>query len=240
MDHDAVVRQKMTERYLLGELDPEARDEFEDHFFDCPDCALDVHSGALFVEQSKIMLAEESEPISAGLPITAPVPANPKRPAWLRPGLIPILRPVFAVPLMALLLAVIGYQNLVTYPQRQRAWNSPRVLPFASVNVGVRGPGGPVIPTRPGEGFLLFVRIPPEGSYAYYTADLYNPGGKLEWSLTIPVTSGQKTSGQDQWPVEVPGANWEAGSYTLAVRGVTAAGESREVGRASFELQIQK
>src|SRR5450631_2029029 len=58
MDHDVVVRQKMTERYLLDELDPAARDEFEEHFFDCADCALDVHAGALFVEQSKVVLAE--------------------------------------------------------------------------------------------------------------------------------------------------------------------------------------
>jgi hypothetical protein len=92
-----------------------------------------------------------------------------------------------------------------------------------------------VITTRPGEGFLLFVRIPPDGSYSRYTAELYNLAGKLEWSLTIPATSAQ-----DQWPVQVPGANREAGSYTLAVRGITAAGESKEVGRASFELQIQK
>jgi hypothetical protein len=38
----------------------------------------------------------------------------------------------------------------------------------------------------------------------------------------------------------VPGANRAAGSYILIVRGVTAAGESKEVGRASFELQIPK
>ena len=31
MDHDTVVRQKLTERYLLNELDPEARDNFEEH-----------------------------------------------------------------------------------------------------------------------------------------------------------------------------------------------------------------
>jgi len=231
MDHDVVVRQKMTERYLLGELDPEARDEFEEHFFDCPDCALDVHAGALFVEQSKVALAEESEPISAGLPVAPPVPVKP---GWLA-GLRSMLRPAFAVPVMALLLAVIGYQNLVTYPQLRRELNSPQVLPWASVNVGTWGSGGPVITTRPGKGFLLFVRIPPEGGYSHYTADLYNPAGKLEWSLTIPATSAQ-----DQWPVQVPGANREAGSYTLAVRGISAAGESKEVGRASFELQIQK
>jgi hypothetical protein len=227
MDHDVVVRQKMTERYLLGELDPDARHEFEEHFFDCPDCAVDVRAGALFVEQSKIVLGEKPQPVPAGLPERVPIRA--------RPGWLTWLRPAFAAPLMVLLLAVIGYQNLVTVPQLRQTMNSPRVLPFAAVNVGTWGPGGPVIPARPGEGFLLFVRIPPDGAYSRYLAELYNPAGKLEWSLTIPASSAQ-----DQWPVHVPGANREAGSYFLVVRGLTAAGESKEVGRASFELQIQK
>jgi hypothetical protein len=232
MDHDMVVRQKMTERYLLDELDPTARDEFEEHFFDCKDCALDVHAGALFVEQSKVVLAEKPEPLAAGLPATAPVPAKPRWLAWLRPAVV--------VPVMVMLLIVIGYQNLVIYPQMQQALNSPQVLPWASVNVGAWGSGGPVITTRPAEGFLLFVRIPPESGYSHYMAELYNPAGKLEWSLTIPVANGKETSAQDQWPVQVPGANREAGNYTLKVRGITAAGESKEVGLASFELQIQK
>jgi hypothetical protein len=232
MDHDMVVRQKMTERYLLDELDPAARDEFEEHFFDCQECAADVRAGALFVEQSKVVLAEKPEPVAAGLPATAAVPAKSGWLAWLRPAVV--------VPVMVLLLAVIGYQNLVIYPQRQQALNSPRVLPWASVNVGTYGSEGPVITTRPGEGFLLFVRIPPESGYSHYTAELYNPGGKLEWSLAIPGASGKETSAQDQWPVQVPGANREAGSYTLKVRGVTVAGDSKEIGRTSFELQIQK
>ncbi len=236
MDHDVVVRQHMTERYLLDELEPQARDEFEEHFFGCPDCALDVRAGAMFVEQSKIALAEKSEPIPTGLPVNAPVPTKA---GWLA-GLGAMLRPAFAVPVMALLLAVIGYQNLVTYPQLTRQLNSPQVLPWAPVNVGTYGSEGPVITAHPGQGFLLFVRIPPDGGYSHYTAELYNPAGKLEWSLTIPVASGKETSAQDQWPVQVPGANREAGNYTLAVRGITTAGESKEVGRASFELQIQK
>jgi len=226
MDHDVVVRQKMTERYLLGELDPDARDEFEQHFFDCPDCALDVRAGSLFVEQSKVVLAKKSEAVSAGSPVPLPVVAKPGWFAWLRPA--------FAAPLMVLLLAVIGYQNLVTYPQLLAA-NRPHLLPWASVNVGTWGSGGPIISARPGQGFLLFVRIPPDGSYSHYVADLYDPAGKLEWSLTIPASSGQ-----DQWPVQVPAANRAAGSYILVVRGVTAAEESKEVGRASFELQILK
>jgi hypothetical protein len=232
MDHDMVVRQKMTERYLLDELDPTARDEFEEHFFDCKDCALDVHAGALFVEQSKVVLAEKLELVAAAVPPTASVPAIPRWLTWFRPAVV--------VPVMVLLLAVIGYQNLIIYPQLEQAFNSPQVLPWASVNVGTYGSEGPVITTRRGEGFLLFVRIPPESGYSHYTAELYNPAGKLEWSLTIPVASGKETSAQDQWPVQVPGANRETGNYTLKVRGITAAGESKEVGRASFELQIQK
>lgn len=57
MDHNEAVRQKATERYLLDELDPDVRDQFEEHLFDCRDCALDVRAAAMLVEQSKVVLA---------------------------------------------------------------------------------------------------------------------------------------------------------------------------------------
>jgi Putative zinc-finger len=229
MDHDAVVRQKTTERYLLNELDPQARDEFEEHFFDCQECALDVRAGALFVDESKVILAEEPAPASAGVRGATTVHPLPDKPGWFG-----WLRPAFAVPVMALLLAVVGYQNLVTYPQLARQLESPQVLPWAQVNVATYGSEAQVIRTHPGESFLLFMRLP-EAGYSHYTADLYNQAGKLEWSLTF-----QAAAGQDQWPVRVPGANREAGNYVLKLHGVTPAGESKEVGQASFELQIQK
>jgi len=224
MNHDMVVRQKMTERYLLDELEAAQRDEFEEHLFDCTDCADDVRTGAIFVEQSKVVLAETPAVALVSAPTPSPQPS----------GWFGWLRPAFALPALAVLLAVVGYQNLVTYPQLAQELSRPQVLPFASVNVGTWGASGPVITTAPGQGFLLFVRIPPDGDYARYTADLYNPAGKVEWSLTIPV------SGEDQWPVQVPGAKRESGKYIMKVRGVTAAGESKQVGQASFELQVRK
>jgi hypothetical protein len=223
MHHEGVVRQKLTERYLLGELDDLARQEFEEHYFDCPDCALDVRAGALFVEQSKAVLAEKPQPVPARLPATTPA----------KSGWFAWFRPAFAAPAMALLLAVIGYQNLVTYPRLQQALNSPRVLPFAFLNIGTWGSDERVVSASPGEGFLLLVRIPPDALYSKYMAQLYNPAGKLEWTLAIPAPTTQ-----DQYPVQVPAAAREAGNYILAVRGITAAGESKEVGRAPFELQI--
>ncbi|MGP0020305.1 MAG: zf-HC2 domain-containing protein [Candidatus Sulfotelmatobacter sp.] len=234
MDHELVARQGMTERYLLGELDADGRHEFEEHFFDCPECALDVRAGALFVEQSKVLLADESRlaSVSRGAPTLVPA-----RPHWLA-ALLGMFKPAFAVPVMAVLLTVIGYQNMVTYPHLKSALNSPRVLAFASVNVGSWGAGDQTIFIRPGEGFLLFARIPADG-YPRHVAELYNPAGKLEWSLPIPVSAPDTSLRQDQFPLQVPGAQREAGIYTLAVRGFTAAGESKEVGRGSFELQFR-
>ena len=222
MDHEVVVREKVTEKYLLDELVPDVRDEFEEHFFDCPECALDVRAGSAFIEKAKRVLAETrvAEP-------AASVPVKPGWPGWLRP--------VYTVPVLALLLAFIGYQNLITYPSLRQAQNRPQVLPWASVNIGTWGASGPVITTAPGEGFLLFVRIPPGGGYARYVAELHDPDGKLAWSVTIPGASAQ-----DQWSIHVPGADRQAGDCTLAVRGISTAGESKEVGRASFVLQIQR
>ena len=222
MDHDVVVRQKMTERYLLNELEPEARDEFEEHFFDCPECAQDVRAASLFIERSKVVLAEKA----------AATVQSAERP---RRGWLGWLRPAFAAPALLLLLAVVGYQNLVTLPHLSKAINSPHVLPWTSVNLATFGSEGNTLRLQPGSGFVLFVRIPPEGNYVSYRADLHNPAGKLEWSLTIPAAENQ-----DQWPVQVPAANRPAGTYTLLLNGISSTGESKKVGQASFELQFEQ
>jgi len=227
MDHETVAREKMTEKYLLNELDTVARDQFEEHFFNCPDCALDVRAAAELVGHSKIILAETSEGVPARVTPPHPNPDRGRRFAWLRP--------VFTVPVMALLLAVIGYQNLVTFPPLQGSLHQPQVLPWAALNIGTWGEGGPTIAVPQGKDFLIFVRIPPDGDYVRYTADLYDPRGKLDWSLTIPATAAR-----DQWPVQIPGTNRQAGIYMLAVHGVTGKADSKEIGKASFELQIQR
>ncbi|MGB6250677.1 MAG: zf-HC2 domain-containing protein [Terriglobales bacterium] len=227
MDHKVVTAQNMTERYLLNELDPAQRDEFEEHYFNCTSCAADVQAAALLVEKIKDGAIPDPE--------FRPEPAPPPfaaRPAWLA-----WLRPAFVIPVMAMLLAVVGYQNLVTVPQMARQLNSPRILPYAQVNLDTYAAEGPTITPQPGQAFLLMVRIPRDGLYSKYTADLYNPAGKLEWSFTFAIPA---SSEQEQWPLQVPGANREAGRYKLIVRGITAARESKDVGSTSFELQIQK
>jgi hypothetical protein len=229
MDHDAVVRQQMTDKYLLNELDPLVRDEFEEHYFDCRLCALEVHAGALFIESSKVVLAERPEAPPLRLPASDPAPNIPRWLAWFSPRV--------ALPVFAMLLVVVGYQNLVTYPQLERQLNSPQVLAWAPVNLDTYGSERPTITSQPGRAFLLLVRLPPGSPYSRYTADLFNPAGKLEWSFAFTVPASSR---QDQWPLEVPGANRQAGRYELKLRGITPSGENKDVGETSFELEIQK
>jgi len=225
MDHGEAIRQKATERYLLDELDPDVRDQFEEHLFDCQDCALDVRAAAMFVEQSKVVLAEPA--VESRVRVPALEPARAGWFAWLRPA--------FAVPVLALLLAVIGYQNFVTYPGLMQAANQPQAGPWASLNVSTRGTATTQIKAHRGEGFVLLVNLPPDDGFASYTADLYNPAQKLEWSgqiATAPAEDGRQ--------IYMPGRDRQPGIYTLVVHGITPAGESKEISRNPIDLQIQK
>lgn len=224
MDHTEAVRQKATERYLLHELDPELRDQFEEHLFGCQDCALDVRAAAMFVEQGKVILAETN----------VPSVVKDRELALARPGWFAWLRPAFAVPILALLLLVVGYQNLVTYPKLTATVNQPQVGPWASVNVSTRGSATTVIKAHTGEGFGLLVNLPPEDGFASYRLDLYNPAGKLEWSGPLSATPADEGR-----QIYIPGRNRLPGTYALVVLGVTSAGESKEISRNSIDLQIQ-
>ncbi len=225
MDHEEAVRQNATEKYLLDELNPEQREQFEEHFFDCPDCATDMRAAALFVEHSKEILAES-------LP---PAPAQQVVPQHAKPGWFAWLRPAYMVPAFALLLAVVAYQNLVQLPQLHSATTRPRVLPAISLNLLTYGSNSEPVVVASGQAFLLNVIIPPGARYSSYQVDLYNPKGKIDSSLPIAAASAGGT-----WPIQIPGADRESGTYKLAVHGRTAEGESKEVGSSSFELEIQK
>jgi hypothetical protein len=230
MDHDVVVREKMTEKYLLEELEPKLKDEFEEHFFDCPECALDVRAASEFVSGSKIVLVKSPEPVPVHAAIPAPPPFNR---GWFASGWFAWLRPAIAVPVFALLLAVIGYQNLVTLPQLMQMVNKPQVLPATTVSLLTYGANAAPLVVHPGEGFLLNVIVPPGHRYQAYKVDLYTPAGGVE---SVPISA----SPDDTWPIRFPGGNLQSGAYKLTVHGVTASGQNVEIGSSSFQLQVQK
>ncbi len=233
MDHAEAVRQKATERYLMNELDPKARDQFEEHLFDCQDCALDLRTTAMFIEQSKVVLSEAA----AASPVRVVVP-EPARPAWFA-----WLRPAFAVPVLAVLLAVVGYQNFVQVPHLEEAASQPQVLPYASIRVDNRALAeAEKLTLGTGQGFNLLVSIPPQSAstpadklYSVYALELRSPGGDLRWSTKIPAASPD-----DLRSLYIPAAGLAQGTYKLTVIGITTTGQSSSLGTYPVELQIQK
>jgi hypothetical protein len=225
MDHNAVASQKMAERYLLNELEPELRDEFEEHYFECRECAADVHAGALFVDESKIVLgAEKNQP-----DVVRTSDARSSRAASaVHAGWLAWLRPSLAAPVFAVLLVAIGYQSW-NYRALQRTSRTPQVLASAVVNLNVRGTEPIGVSAPAGKAFGLTLNLPPDQSFSSYRLDLYSQQGQLEWSQTAAAT------GSDSLWLYVPASDQFPG--TLSVHGITAQGRSEDLGRYPIELQ---
>ena len=80
--------------------------------FGCPECALDTRVATLFIDGAKNQLSElaPSQPEVKGTGKSKNGPSHWSM--WFRPA--------FAIPVLAALVLMIGYQNLVTFPNRLR------------------------------------------------------------------------------------------------------------------------
>ncbi len=58
MDHEEAVRVQAAERYVLGELPAILCEAYEEHHFDCRECAIDVKAGAAFVDAAREIFKE--------------------------------------------------------------------------------------------------------------------------------------------------------------------------------------
>lgn len=232
MNHTEAVQQFGTERYLLGEMSPEEREAFEEHFFTCEECAEDLRAAALFVSRAKKELA------APAVLNAIPQPEKPKRRLFSFPQL---LRPAFAVPAMAAMLLVIGFQNIVIFPRlREQASvaSQPQILP--SVNLADGGSRGAEIRTvvaKANQPFLLFVDVPAENRFSDYLCSLYSPSGTVLWRIHVPPSQASDTVS-----IQVPAESAEAGPNTLLVQGIPSGpqnGAPVDLVKYRFLLQIR-
>jgi Putative zinc-finger len=233
MEHDQAVEQLAVERYLLDELSPELREEFEEHLFDCAECSLDLRAGAAFVEEAKLQLPNLVSNIASPAPAAAPRPET-KRIDWLA-----WLRPAFAAPAFAVMLLVIGYQNLSTIPALRSAAAQPRLAPWVSFHTGTRGDAHLSVPADPAQGAVLLIQIPEDSGYASYSFDLFDPQGKRVWTQT-EAASTQAAMGGGAFSLMIPGAGLAQASYTLVVSGVNPQGGRTEIDRRILDIHLNR
>lgn len=224
MEHFAAIELRAAEKYLLGELTIEQRDQFEEHFFGCAECAADVRSGAALVDNARHVL--KHEPAQT---VLAPSRGNRGWFGWLQPAW------GFAVALIALA-AILSYQNLVTIPSLKHAAEQPQALAsFSLLSVGSRGAGPTTISVPKNRPFGLYIDVPARESFPYYTVEIRSESGTSR--VRVQVSAEQA---KDTVQILVPAGALEFGNATLIIQGhADQNGPATEVARYPFSIQYQ-
>jgi len=233
MEHQEAIQLKAAERYLLGELSGDLREQFEEHFFSCSECAEDVEAGAIFVDSARQILGHEQlEEQEARIAR----PPKPESRGWLGN----LLRPAYASSALAILLiAFVAYQNAIVFPRMKSALSqatTPQVISsFSLIAEDSRGGDVRTIRVPKNAMFGLSADIPPEKHFPSYNCVVEAESGTPEFSVNVPAE--QATDGVELY---VPPSRLKPGKYFLVVRGAeldktSKAGQS-EVARYPFTL----
>ena len=208
MNHKEAVELELAVKYVLGELPPAQRDEYEDHYMDCPECAKDVHAAAAFADTAREVFRQEAqgEELARG-------PQKRVEGGWFA-----WLRPAVAVPALAVLLLALGYQSLVSVPHWKNTAAqaaAPRVLPmYSMIASNSRGANPQALHVRAGEPFGLYIDVPVDPVYTNYALKLEEPDGKATILRSVSYPEAQKT-------VVVQVTPGKPGTYKIVVLGLT-------------------
>jgi hypothetical protein len=244
MEHIQAMQLKAAERYVLGELPSDLREQYEEHFFGCAECAEELSLAAAFIENSRAAMG--SEPVMP--PVRLPVSATRERPAasgWFGA----FLRPSFAVPVFAALLLLVAYQTFSVIPRLKSAatrslgalaTTGPQALAsFSLITADSRGGEPLTVNVAPGQLFSLYFDVPPDGHYSSYICEIVNSAGAAEYALNITAEQAKNAV-----QLLIPSSSLGPGKHVLVVRGLgmqgSAAGSAGEVARYPFTLVVSQ
>jgi len=236
MDHNEAVRLQAAEKYVLGELPQNLREDYEEHYFECAECALNLKAAATFVDTSREILRAERVKSAE----KASVAAGGGWFAWLRP--------VVVVPVFAALVLVVVYQNTVTIPQAKQeasigtgqvftasfSLKKADTLGGEEANAGDEGK----VQVHASEGFALKFDFTPRKRFDTYVGQIQDESGRSVLQVRIPGNSANR-----EVQIAVPGGVVRAGNYALVLVGDPGAkgqmSKENEVSRLSFTVEFR-
>jgi hypothetical protein len=231
MDHTEAVRLQAAEKYVLKELSPTLMEEYEEHFFDCAECGLDIKAATAFVDASREVFREqpERELVAQDSPSTT--------------GWFAWLKPAFAVPVFAALLIFIGYQNIVTIPEARHGVSIVATERFRATFLS-RGAmpsdgSGDSVRIHAGQPFSLAFDFTPRTDKAFprYIAQLKDALGHKIYQAMIPAELALRGIN-----LSIPGGLVQQGKYNLVMYGDSGSGspvdEANIVGNVTFSVEF--
>ncbi len=231
MNHEQAIQGQAAERYLLGELQGQELEAYEEHFFDCAACAAEVKAGAAFARAARAHFA--ASPAATMAPVRQSPVLPSSRPNWfsLRDLFRPL--PAFAFSLLLLLATATVYQNVVTIPRLR----TPQVASFVRLGES-RGGAVPTVTVQHNSFLSLQTDVPPLGDYTAYEGQIISEKGSAGPLFSIAAPQGGQTV-----LISVVADELAPGKNFLVIRGVnTSAGNKGagiEVKRCPFELQFR-
>jgi hypothetical protein len=225
MNHTEAVNMQAADRYLLGELSESESSDFEEHYFVCVECAAELESGAILVENTRAAL-EEMRP--------APVQAS----AFQR-LLANLRKPLFAIPSFAtcMLACVCAYQAFLLIPQlKQEAAAGKTAMALPSFALAGRTRGAEATLKAPRAASFIAVAFDPDPQMPYpqYRCELQDAGGKtLLTVMAAPPSAGEPVT------ILLPARELKAGNYRLAVAGVQPDGKTAGISDYGFALEFR-
>ena len=217
MDHTLAQKTNSIDKYLLNELSQEERLDFEEHMFDCPECAARV-------KQDFAMISDLQEVLAEPVPVQMPTAVKEKSGwrEWFRPMM---WAPTFAALALA---CVVGYQNMVSIPGMLR----PQVLETTPIVPTTRGTAVQTAVVKPGAAlFAASFEVAVTSSVPAYVCE-FQAEGK---GIITTIDCGKHPTGEFTLNLLLPAAKFPVGGYTMILR--SASGQQAEVSRYSFAIR---
>jgi anti-sigma factor RsiW len=223
MNHANAKRRLAASRYILGELPALERMNFEEHYFDCEECAQDIRALLAISYNSPAVLTEDLLPLKTGRAADEPKRANWLEAFWSwRPRAAFALAPACAVMLFAFFTA---YQSA-----RLRKQLAPQTVAAFNLLPDARG-AETVIRADRQSAFLVLTADVPEIAQAWKWQIQRSGSGAGVLEGTAAATSG------GSFTLLLPVSALKPGSYVLTLR--DAAGPSLAPAEARFGFRMQ-
>lgn len=220
MDHEHAINRKIAEQYVFGELSETDANAFEEHFFDCGDCAEDVRDEMQMLESGRDVVREtaprtESQPT----PNVVPIDTRRRRTWWI---------PAAAAAMLVVALGVPTLMRRDSAPSMQLA----QELQLGGLTRAESEPK-PAVTLPQGEALLLYVDVAPQDGAVRYDITVRGSDGKTVGTRSV-------TSEQTTQPVALVLSKLPAGTYEVVTDGVRSGGMRAATATQSFTILSQQ